>query len=116
MVGGVNPTVTLRYDVVSTLNGVAPSTICGLALSTLSDVATSSLCRGLLQTMAASFLIAAMCFCLSAAEVGMNFWNAARRLVTVVAILSCSLKAGSVQWDGFNRYVPEILYPLVAGA
>jgi hypothetical protein len=32
-----------------------------------------------------------------------------------VTVLSCLLTGRSVQWDGSKRYVPRILYPLVAG-
>ena len=94
---------------------MAPSTLCGSELSTLGGAGNSSLWWGLLDTMAASVLTAATCFCLLAAEVGMNFRKAARRSTAAVTVLSCSLTAGSVQWDGSKRYVPLILYPLVAG-
>ena len=85
---GVNPAVTLGDGVVFILDGAASSTLCGLALSTLGGVATSFLWRVVLQTMASIFLTAAICFCLSAAEVGMNFWNAARRSAAAVKVLS----------------------------
>jgi hypothetical protein len=107
--------VTLWDDVVSTLNGVASLTLCGLALHTLGDVATRPLWRGLLQTVAARFLIATMCVCLSAAKVGMDFWNAVRGLAALVMVLSCLLTVERVKGDRSNQYVPEIMYPLVAG-
>ena len=111
----VRPTATLGADVAITLDGVALSTLCGSALSTLGGVGTSSLWLGLLHTMAASFLLAATCIRLSAAEVGIHFWNTEWRSTVAVTVLSCSLMVGSVQWDGPNRHVPLILYPLVAG-
>ena len=55
----VRPTTTLGVEVVATLDGVALSTLCGLALSTLPGVDNSSLWLGLLDTMAAGFLMAA---------------------------------------------------------
>ena len=115
LLDGVSPTATLGVGTVATLDGVAPSTLCGSAFSTLVGAGDSSLWWGLLDTIAASVRTAATCFCLSAAEVGMNFRKAARRSTAAVTVLSCSLTAGSVQWDGSKRYVPLILYPLVAG-
>ena len=105
---------TLGDGVSSTLDGVAPPTLCGLGLSTLGGVATISLWRELLHMMAASFLTATMCFYLSTAEVGINLWNTARWSAATVTVFSCLLTAGLVQWDRFKWYVLEILYPLVA--
>ena len=79
LLDGVSPTATLGVGAVATLDGVAPSTLCGSALSTLGGAGDSSLWWGLLDTMAVSVLTAATCFCLSAAQVGMNFRKAARR-------------------------------------
>ena len=115
LLDGVSPTATLGVGAVATLDGVAPSTLCGSALSTLGGAGNSYLWWGLLHTMAASFLTAAMCFCLSAVEVEINFWNAERRSASAAMVLSCSLAAGSVQPYKSKRYVPVILYPLVAG-
>ena len=65
--------------------------------------------------MAESVLMAVACFCLSVADVGMHFQKVVRRYSAVVTILSCLLTTGSAQWDGSNRYVSVILYPLAAG-
>ena len=115
LLDSVRPTATLGAGAAAALDGVAPSTFCGLELSTLGGVGTSSLWWGVLHTMDARFLTAAACFCLSAAKVGMNFLNAKRRSTAAVTVLSCLLTAGSVQCDGSKRYVPLIMYPLVAG-
>ena len=99
LLDGVNPAVTLGAGTAFTFDGVVPYTLCGSALSTRGGVATSSLWRVLLYTMAASFLTAAMCFCLSVTEVGMNFWNDVRRSMAVVMVFSCLLTTGIVQCD-----------------
>ena len=64
---------TLGDCVASTPDGVALSTLCCLVLSTLGGVVFGSFWWGVLQRMAVTFLMAELCFCLSAVKVGRIF-------------------------------------------
>ena len=93
---GVNLVATLRYVMNSTLDGVPQFSLCGSALSIMGGIATRSFCWGLLYRTAAHFLMTAMCFGLFKAVMGMNFLNAARRLVMVVTVLSCVVMTSGI--------------------
>jgi hypothetical protein len=90
----------IMFKVVASLGGAATATLGGVAVSTLGAVGTRDRALSWADTIAVSCRMAARCFILALAVVGMVPPSCSNMSPATSRVLSCSDKTGIGQWVG----------------
>jgi hypothetical protein len=95
------------FKMVATLGGAATAILGGVAVSTLGAVGTGDGASGWADMIAVSCRMAARCFVLALAVVGMVPPSCLNMSPAASRVLSCSDKMGIWQWVGYSCQVSE---------